>query len=694
MTRNFLLEIGTEELPASFLPAALSQFKSKGEEILTGMRLSYHSVTSLGTPRRLSLHVSSLAERQDDVSREVKGPARKVAYDAQGNPTKALLGFARSCGVPPETVEVRTASGAEYVFALVHEKGQPARDVMPDLVRRLIQSLTFPKTMRWGAGSLAFARPIRRLVVLFGIEPIAVALDGLLSGGESKGHPFLSQETVHLTDPDEYIEVLRRHFVLVDQEERAREVSRQIQILAREADAGIYEEEKLLTEITHLVEFPTSFVGEFPVEYLELPVPVLTTVMMKQQRYFPLIGEDGTLVPKFIGVRDGGTLNLEGVREGNERVLLARLNDARFFWKEDRRIPLEQRRSALGSIAFGKNLGSFDDKSQRLEALSERICSLLGMSEALPAVKRCAQLCKADLATQMVFEFPDLQGIMGREHALADGEPRETAEGIFEHYLPRFSGDRMPQTLCGSVVGIADRLDTLAGCFYAGMIPTGSADPYGLRRAALGLLGTILERSFSLDLVQLLNFSLSQYEGTARTKKSREGAQKDLTAFLTERLPTVLDPWQFRYDAIRTIEETALRDLPVALEQLKVLSAVRGEALFLPTVTVAVRIHNIIRDVPRPYRQVSPELFTEDEERELFSFYEERARPTQEEAGKRNFQKVWEMLHSLCGRVDHFFDKVLVMVEDEAVRENRRALLGAFSELFRLVGDLSRIALD
>ncbi|MEG2343940.1 MAG: glycine--tRNA ligase subunit beta, partial [Acidaminococcaceae bacterium] len=479
---KLLFEIGTEEIPAKFMPEILKQLQTLAENKLTEARIPFTAVTVCGTPRRMTFIAEGVALMQADTMVESKGPAVKIAYGADGTPSKALQGFARGQGVDLEAIEVR----GDYVFAVKHLAGQKVMELLPDLLLDLLQTLTFPKTMRWADYDFRFVRPIRWLVALLGDQIIPVEITGVKAGNKTLGHRFLSQGELVIPCAADYEKILREHFVLVNPDERRTLIREQVSTLAQ-SEGGLAEiDEELLEEVTYLVEYPTALCGHFDEKFLSLPKEAVITPMREHQRYFPVFSPTGQLLAKFITVRNGGPHALAVVAHGNERVLRARLSDAEFFFNEDCKQTLENRLEKLKTVVFQDGLGNVYEKSQRLSSLAVVLRNSIGIKFDDEILKRTALLAKTDLVTGMVCEFTELQGVMGREYALRDGEKPEVAQGIFEHYLPRFAGDVLPSSTQGRCVSIADKLDNIAATFSRGLIPTGSQDPYALRRQAIG----------------------------------------------------------------------------------------------------------------------------------------------------------------------------------------------------------------
>ena len=503
---ELLLEIGTEEIPASFLAPAVQQLSAKLEGGLKELGLPSAQVATLWTCRRLTAHVKGLASKQEDKVKEVQGPPADIAYDSEGKPTKVAQGFARSKGIPVDRLEVRELPRGRYCFARISIPGRPTIELLAELLPDLIRNLTFPKSMHWQGKSLYFARPIRYIAALFDREVVDCQLAGMRAGRTVRGHPFLGKQQVALPSADltQYQKVLQDNFVIADPDQRKELIRKQAEKALEPLPSHLTDEE-LLEEVTALVEYPTVILGSFSKEHLDLPEPVLLEALRTEQRYFPVRDQGGKLLAKFLAVSDRGPSSAQVIRPGYERVLRAKLADARFFWDEDRKVHLEDKVEKLEGIVFHSELGTYHDKAARLEALAELLARAVDLPEELAvAARRAARLCKVDLVTLMVQEFPSLEGVIGREYALSDGESAEVAQAIAEHYQPRTLDDEVPGSTPGAVLSLADKLDNLAGCFGLGLIPTGSQDPFGLRRDALGIIRIILEKGFELSLASVV----------------------------------------------------------------------------------------------------------------------------------------------------------------------------------------------
>ncbi|TRY26212.1 glycine--tRNA ligase subunit beta [Brevibacillus sp. LEMMJ03] len=684
--RDLLLEIGTEEMPARFVAGAAAQLKEKVEKWLAAERIPYDAVVSYETPRRFAVHVSGLAEKQPDRNEEAKGPARKIAQDESGNWTKAAQGFARSNGVDVDQLYFKDVNGVEYVFARKSEAGKATRELLPALAD-VIAGMTFPKNMRWGAYELKYVRPIRWLVALFGEDVIEMEIAGVKAGRVTRGHRFLGSQEVTLTQPGEYAAKLAEQHVIVDPDERRRSIVEQIRRMERENGWRIPMDEGLLDEVVHLVEYPTALYGTFDEAFLSIPREVLVTSMREHQRYFPVEDGNGHLLNHFVTVRNGDSRALDNVAKGNEKVLRARLSDARFFYEEDQKLSIESCLKRLETIVFHEELGTIGDKVRRVRDLAGRIAGRLELGEAEAAcVDRIAEIAKFDLVTNMVGEFPELQGIMGEDYARKAGESEAVARGVFEHYLPRFAGDQLPQSAEGAAVSIADKLDTIVGCFSIGIVPTGSQDPYGLRRMAAGIVAILLDRGWKLPLDRLWDAALDIYAAQGVTKRDRDEVKKDLADFFALRLKNALQEEQIRYDVIDAVLSADIALVPDVLAKAKALMAAVQADDFKLTVEQFNRAGNLAQKAEDD--AIDEAVFTEDAERALYKAY---LSVREQVEGLDDQAAVLSTLSQLREPIQSFFDAVMVMADDQAVRRNRLALLLGISRLIGAYADFSKL---
>jgi glycyl-tRNA synthetase beta chain len=683
MSKDLLLEIGTEEVPAHVMPDILAQLKEKAGKALEENRLKFEGIRTLGTPRRTALLVSGLAEKQEDVSSESRGPSVKIAFDAEGKPTKAAQGFARGQHIDPKDFVVKDG----YVYAEVEEKGKPAAELLASLLPELISSLSFPNNMRWGTLEFKFIRPIRWIVALFGSEVIPFELAGVKSGRVSRGHRFLSQGEFEIPEAGSYEKACAQNFVMVDQEERRRTIQAQIEKVAAQ-NGGVAEiTPDLLEEVVYLVEYPTALCGRFEEKYLKLPPEAVITPMRDHQRYFPVKDKDGKLLPLFITVRNGNAEHLDVVQHGNERVLRARLADAQFFFDEDRKQTLEEHREKLKTVVFQQGLGTMYEKTERLVKLADFIADAIGADEkAHKHARRAALLSKADLVTGMVTEFTELQGIMGREYAKLDGECPCVAQAIDEHYMPRFAGDQQAQSTAGRIVSLADKVDTLVGMFSIGKIPTGSQDPFALRRQTLGLVNLAIEAKYHLSIQLLVNKAMDLYGITDEEKRRK--LQQEVADFLRLRLKNVLETQKIRYDVADAVLEDVDDPYGVLLRAEAVTAFLQGEQA-VSDLQAFTRVANLARKAKSA--SVDEALIREPAEKALLEAFLSVQKEVGRCTAEQDYASAIEALTKLAAPINAFFEQVLVMDKDEAVKNNRLGLLLAIDKQIRSVADFTKI---
>ena len=686
MATELLFEIGTEEIPSGYLPAALEELKAAASRMLAEQRLAFAAVRTLGTPRRLVLFVDGLAERQADARREVVGPPKTAAFDAEGKPTKAAEGFARAQGVAVEALQVRALERGEYLLAVQEEKGARTPDVLAGLLPKLLGALSFPKFMRWGEGTFRFVRPIRWLLAIYDGRVVPFEVDGLKTGGKTYGHRFLAPRGVRVRSFHEYLETLEARFVIADPARRRELVRGQATEVAAAVKGRPVLDDALVETVADLVEFPTAVCGTFKPEYLELPREVIVTPMQKHQRYFPVVDAAGNLLPNFVAVSNMRAKDMGLILQGNERVLRARLNDAEFFFREDRKRPLADRLPELRQIIFQEKLGSVADKVQRLQRLAGWIAAQVDPA-AGPAAERAALLCKADLPTAMVKEFPNLQGIMGREYARLSGEAPAVCQAIEEHYLPRFAGDRLPASSAGATVALADRLDSIVGCFGVGLVPTGSEDPYALRRAALGVVQIVLQRGWHLPLQEAVACAQAGF-GDAGGPKA-EATRQAVLEFLRGRTQAVLAERGLPGDVIEAVLSAGADDIADVARRADALGELRREADFAELATAFRRVAGII---PRGFdRPVETTRFVEGAERALYAQTMELKGEVERLVAARDYLGALRRIAGLRPVVDMFFEEVLVIGPDEGLTQNRFALLKTVGNLFARIADFTKI---
>jgi glycyl-tRNA synthetase beta chain len=689
MTKDLLFEIGTEEIPSGYMAPALKDLESEARRLFQEQRVAYSGVQTLGTPRRLVLYVERLEETQSDRVREVVGPAKSVAYDQEGRPTKAALGFARAQGIPVEKLQVRTLDRGDYVVASIEERGARLEELLPTILPRLVSSLSFPKFMRWGQGTIRFVRPIRWLLALYGGRVIPFEIDGVVSGNRTFGHRFLSRGQIRVRSFEDYLTRLEERYVIVNQARRRQLVVKLAQEAAARVGGRPVLDDDLVESVTYLVEFPNVVCGGFEREYLSLPRDVIMTPMRKHQRYFPVVDKAGHLLPHFIAISNMKTKDMEVIREGNERVLRARLKDADFFFKEDRKVPLADRVPKLNGIIFQERLGTMLDKVERLQQLAAHLAGKIA-PQLTSDVRRAAQLCKADLVTTMVKEFPNLQGIMGREYARLSGETPAVAQAIEEHYLPRFAGDRLPESLPGAIVGLADRFDSICGCFGIGLIPSGSEDPYALRRLGQGLVQVLLSQGIDLPLSDPVGRSLELFGD--RLTRPKERAARDVVEFLAARLEATLIERGISGDLVDAALSVNGERVSEAGRRAEALAAFRNEADFGELAVAFKRVINIIPE--GFFKPVEPSRFVTSAERALHGEAVNLKAQTEDLVREGDYFRALQRIAAIRPIVDMFFEEVLVMVDDRDLQENRLALLKEVADLFSGIADFSKISVS
>ncbi|MDQ0192623.1 glycine--tRNA ligase subunit beta [Paenibacillus wynnii] len=689
MSKDLLFEIGLEEIPARFIRAAMEQLQDRTSKWLEASRIAHSGVTAYATPRRLAVLVKEVAEKQQDISEEVKGPARKIALDAAGEWSKAALGFARSQGVTPEQFTFKELGGVEYIYATRNSDGVETASLLTEGLNGIVSAMTFPKNMRWGTHDFKFVRPIRWMVALFGTDVVNLEITGVKAGNVSRGHRFLGSEAV-ITEPSAYVESLRAQHVLVDVKEREQLILDQINTLAKEKDWTIAIKEDLLEEVLFLVETPTVLFGTFDPSFLHIPQDVLITSMREHQRYFPVLDATGKLLPFFVTVRNGNAVSLDVIAKGNEKVLRARLSDAKFFYQEDQKLKIEDALAKLENIVYHEEMGSIGDKVRRIRQIADALSLKLGLAATTAAeVSRTAEICKFDLVTQMVYEFPELQGTMGEDYARKAGESDTVAKAIFEHYQPRFAGEAVPASEAGYVVSIADKIDTIVGCFSIGIIPTGSQDPYALRRQAAGIVQIVLEHKLSISLQEIFEIAAQVHEKSRNMKHSGTELRINLYEFFGLRVKRLLSD-NVRYDVVDAVIAAGYDDVVAVVSRSRALNdAVQTQEDFKITVDSFNRVGNLAAKAQGG--SVDPALLSDDAEVKLFETWQSLHAPYHEALSARNADEALRILSGLKDAVTGFFDSVMVMADDEKVRSNRLALLAGIDADTKVFADFSKL---
>lgn len=669
------------------MPAAVQSLKELAAQKFGEARLFYEAINSYGTPRRLVLLVKGLAERQDDALIENRGPKKNIAFDKEGNPSKAGLGFARAQGVEFSDLLTREVDGVEYLFAVKKENGQDSRDLLPGILHNVINSIPFPKSMRWAYFNTRFARPIRWLLTLFGEQVVPLAVENVVSGNTTWGHRFLSSGPIQVDSIAAYFELLQKNYVILDQEKRRSVIWQQVQQVAAEQGGKAMENDDLLEEINYLVEYPTAFYGSFSPSYLEVPPEVLTTSMIEHQRYFPVFDPRGNLLPGFIGVRNGTDYSLEQVRAGNERVIKARLEDALFFWKEDTKKTLDDMAAGFKDVLFHERLGSLQDKVDRLKKLAVFLGRVSGLSDA-GRLERAAALCKADLLSSMVYEFPELQGIMGRYYAAKGSEDQEVSQAILEHYLPKYAGGELPATATGIVLSLTEKFDNMVGCFAIGIRPTGSQDPYALRRQALGIVNIVLERSLDINMKECCLAAYDNFGGI-NPENSRNDTVREVLEFILQRLRGVLLERGYSYDVIDAVLQLAPQDLKDVYQRVECLQAFKQSALFEDFMVVYNRSNNLSRKWEQEL--VDESVLLDSSEIALYQAVQAADKALLPVLKARDYDGALKQLAALRPFIDDFFGAVMVMVDDEALKAARLGILRKTTALCKQVADFSRL---
>ena len=687
MTGTFLLEIGTEEIPAGFAPGLIKAVRLTIEKKLAEYRVKHGTIRVMSTPRRLTCIVDDVLLKQEDHEQQVYGPPKKAAFDKDGNPTKAASGFARAHKVDVNNLRITDTGKGEVICVTKTIEGRHARDLFAEFLPSFITSLPFPKSMRWGYSTISFVRPIHWILALLHGEAINFELDGLHSSNVTYGHRFLAPGPLTINNESLYVQTLLDAHVIVDQQIRNEKLKQKIEDSAAGVGGFVLPDEKLLEENTNLVELPSTVCGHFDEKFLELPSQVLITSMREHQKYFAVIDHKKNLLPYFVAVNNTQARDPGIVRAGHERVLRARLEDARFFYNEDRKRSLSDIVETLKDVLFQAKLGTSYEKMERFRSLAASIAEKL-RPEIVEDVKRCASLCKADLVTEMVGEFPSLQGTMGSVYAALSGENRNVARGIEQHYLPRFSGDRLPTEEVGTFVGIADRMDTIAGCFSIGLVPTGAADPYALRRHTLAIINILLEQKYDVDLREMIAMSLRLLGD--RKERPEDEILKEIIEFFRVRLLGILSERGFSHDIISAVLALHINNIADAVNRIEALGRWKAQTDFETLAFSVKRVLNILKD-QTPEGDVDSGIFQSPEEAKLFGAYETIVHDVDVAIEKKDYEEALSYIFSLKEPIDNFFDSVMVMDKDAQIRENRLILLHKLAILFRKFADFSKL---
>ena len=686
--KELLMEIGTEEIPAGFIPQALMDLESLAKKELGATRIDFNGIKTLGTPRRLVLVIQSVSEKQKDEETRKIGPSKQAAFDVKGNPTKAAIGFAKSQSVPVESLTIIQTEKGEYIYAVRKESGKPTLELLSSLLPRWILSISFQKSMKWADVPIRFVRPIHWILALFGGDVVPFEVGNIRSGKITHGHRFMHPGPIPVQDFQSYLQETREASVIVDPGERKKKIEEEMIREGAKVSGRVLRDEDLLEEVNFLVEYPVALCGAFDSKFLSLPQEILIHSMKEHQRYFPVMDDHGKLLPYFICISNIYPKDREVVVKGNEKVLKARLSDAIFFFEDDLKISLDKRVEQLKKVVFQAKLGTSYEKVMRFKQLAiwmtERIDPRLRET-----VERASHLCKADLVTGMVGEFPKLQGIVGKEYARLSKEKPEVAEAIYEHYLPGFAGDSLPSSPVGDIVSIADKMDTIVGCFGVGLVPTGTADPFGLRRQALGIIRIILEKKYSISLRGLVEESEKLLK--EKMELPAEQVKEEILDFFRVRYQNFLLDKAYPFDvtdAVLTISFDELLDVQGRIDALR---KAREWKEFESLVTAFKRAMNILKGSP-PKGEIKPSLFTESAEKNLYQSFLKAKEKIGLHLSKRDYPSALVEMTLMKKPIDEFFDGVMVMVEDEAIRNNRLALLDEIGKLFLRIADFSKLS--
>ncbi|MDB8821343.1 glycine--tRNA ligase subunit beta [Peptostreptococcus anaerobius] len=684
MNNYLLYEIGVEEMPSRFVQSTLDQLVSGLKSRLEEKRVAFEDIDTFATPRRLILVVKGLADRQADLEEEVKGPAKKISIAEDGSFTKAAQGFMRGKGLSESDVYFKDLNGTEYIFATIREEGKDTDEVLMEVLPEIVKSVVFPKSMRWGGKNMRFVRPIRWLVALHNDKVVPVDLEGIIASNVTVGHRFLGSKSIEVSSIEDYFKKLEENFVVYDQDLRKDMIRKQIDQVAASIGGKVEMDEELLDEVTYIVEYPTAFYGEFDKSYTELPKEVVKTPMKAHQRYFPVVGEDSNLLPYFIAVRNGNDYKIENVKAGNEKVLEARLADAKFFFNEDRQHDLEYYRNKLNTVVFQEKLGTLLDKSERIYNIAKVYGKEVDVN--IEDLESAAYYAKADLVTNMVFEFDELQGYMGMQYSRLEGNNDTVSKAIYEHYMPRFNGDTVPSTMEGAILSIIDKMDTIAGFFAIGIQPTGSADPFALRRQCIGILTILLEKNIEIDVARLASISLDQYSSVEFDKDS---VIDNIIEFFNERTKNMFKDMGIRYDVVEAVlasDEKNISDLYVRAEAMN--KWIDRDSL-TDMLVAFNRVSNLAEGAETD--KIDQALLLEDVEKELYDNFKDVDSKISDLMDQKEYTKSLDAFASLKPAVDNFFDNVMVMSDNPKLRTNRLALLKNISDSMLKVCDLTKI---
>ncbi|UYZ20805.1 glycine--tRNA ligase subunit beta [Mesobacillus jeotgali] len=685
--RNLLLEIGLEEMPARFITDSINQLASKVENWLNTNNIGFDAIKLYSTPRRLALLVLNVDERQEDSEEEAKGPAKKIALNEEGEWSKAAIGFTRGQGLTVEDIYFKEINGVEYAHVKKFIKGQETSDLLVEM-KAIIAGLTFPKNMRWADLELRYVRPIKWLVAMFGNEIIPFDIAGVQTGNVTRGHRFLGEGVIQLSDPQEYEEALLGQYVVADAQKRKDAITSQLEKIEEENGWVVPVDEGLLEEVNNLVEYPTALYGRFEEEFLEIPGEVLITSMKEHQRYFPVKSKSGDLLPHFITVRNGDHLHIEKVARGNEKVLRARLADAAFFYKEDQRMQIDAALEKLKNVVYHEEIGTIAEKSERVRKLVGLIADRLEFSpDVTRFADRAAKISKFDLVSQMVYEFPELQGIMGEKYALQKGESPEVAAAINEHYMPRNADDSVPASPAGALVAIADKLDTIVAFFSLGIIPSGSQDPYALRRQATGIVQTLIEKKWNISLENLVGLSLNLVSQAGITKRTDEEVYHDLIQFFKLRVKHLLQERAIRYDLIDAVLGGEIGIVSGLIEKAEALQAASSSEGFKESMEALSRVLNIASK-KEVLGDIDPDRFENEYEQRLYEKYLELGKKAEDGMDAASY---YQHLVNIKPEISDYFEHTMVMSDNQDVRDNRLNQMAALAVLIMKLAKVNDI---
>jgi glycyl-tRNA synthetase beta chain len=689
---TLLLEIGAEEIPAGYIQPALDALAADLSAKLEKARIDHGAINTYGTPRRLAVRVAKVAGKQKSVTIEMLGPPSKIGFDQAGNPTVAAEKFAEKAGVKVSRLKTRKTEKGDYLFAKKIERGVATATVLKQILPEIILGIPFPKTMRWMDLDIAFARPLHSILVLLGDRVVSFTVGNVKSGRYTRGHSFMHPQKIKIGHADDYIDALAEAGVIADIQARREMVAAQVSEEAAAAGGTALEDPELLEIVTNLVEYPIASAGSFEPEFLEVPREVLITAMREHQKYFAVVDANGELLPKFIPINNTRTRDMALVATGHERVLRARLSDAKFFYRADIQVPVEERVIKLKGVLFQAKLGSMYAKTERIGRMADFLADAVdGTAQLKTDLARAARQCKSDLVSQVVVEFPKLQGIMGRVYASVAGENDAVASAIEEHYRPTYSGGALPETVTGSLLSIADKMDSICGCFSVGLVPTGAADPYALRRQGIGIIQIMRANGLSFSVKALIEFGIEQFGD--RVEKDAAGVAQQIYVFLQRRMERLLVEEGFSKDIVAAVTSLSVDDIPNVWKRVQALEKLKGAADFEPLAVAFKRVANIMKKSGQAAEDtVDRRLLEDTAETALFEAVGKVEKNVRNRLSEGDLDAALIEIASLREPVDTFFDEVLVMANDDKIRNNRLALLGKIAGLFGLFADFTMIS--